>query len=91
MIQGGGAGIVKRGQNRVHHYLQEATGGEVGIILPIHDEIIIEYPRNRLKDRMDILPGIVKRMVDFPQLRVPLEVEIKVSTSDWENAKEVKI
>lgn len=90
-IQGGGGGIIKRAQNRVGKYLKEATGGEVRIILPIHDELIVEYPRKRLKDRNDILPEIISRMTDFPQLKVPLEVEVKISTSDWENLKEVKI
>ncbi len=90
-IQGGGGGVIKRAQNSVSGYLKDATGNEVRIIMPIHDELIIEYPRKRLKDKNDILPVIVKKMTDFPQLKVPLEVEVKVSTSDWENLKEVKV
>ena len=58
LIQGTAAGILKRAQNRVHHYLREATGGEAGLLLPIHDEIVIEYPRKRLKDSPEILGKI---------------------------------
>ena len=80
---------MKRAQNRVHRYLEDATGGEVGIILPIHDEIVIEYPRERLKDLQDILGSIRDLMVDFPMFNVPLEVDGKISTSSWAKATKV--
>ncbi len=90
-IQGTAAGVLKRAQNRVHDYLERATGGEVGIILPIHDEIVIEFPRNRLQDQFDVLRDIRDLMMDFPMFNVPLEVECEVSTSSWERLHKVEI
>ena len=89
-IQGSAAEILKRAQNRVHHYLEESTGGEVGLILPIHDELVIEYPVKRLADAPEIIKGIRKRMVDFPQLNIPLDVDVEYTSTDWAHKKGYK-
>ena len=91
LIQGTAAGILKRAQNRVHEYNEDATGGEVKILLPIHDEIVIEYPRERMSDLPGYLKDIRSLMIDFPQFKVPMEVEVEVSTSSWQRKREVKI
>ncbi|MBW7990002.1 MAG: hypothetical protein FVQ84_08315 [Planctomycetes bacterium] len=88
-VQGSAAGIIKRAQVRVARFLQETTGDEVQILLPIHDEIIIECSRKRLRDFYEILPKIISLMVDFPQLSVPLEVDIKVTTTNWDDKKKI--
>lgn len=85
--QGTGAGMVKRAQVRVHPYLQEATGGEAGIILPIYDELVIEFPRKRLRDAPEVLNGIRDRMIDFPMFSVPMEVDVNYSTASWAELK----
>lgn len=84
-IQGTGAGIIKRAQNRVHKLLEEETGGEAGIILPIHDELVVEFPRNRLSEAPYIFRKIRKVMTDFPELTVPMDIEIKVTSTHWDN------
>lgn len=83
LIQGTAAEILKRAQNRVHKYLQKATGGEAQILLPIHDEIVIEYPRKMLKDAPALFRDIRELMIDFPQFNIPLEIEVEVATEDW--------
>ncbi len=87
LIQGTAADIIKMAQVNLHKYLQKATGGEVFQILPIHDEIVFEVPRKRLKDLPDILKGIEQCMVDMPNLSVPLEIDIEYSTTSWEDKK----
>lgn len=91
LIQGSAASVLKRAQNRVHRYLEDATGGETGICLPIHDEIVIEWPRKRLKDAPDCLREIRKLMVDFPQFDVPMDVECKIATVNWNKTSKYKI
>jgi DNA polymerase-1 len=90
-IQGTAASILKRAQNRVHRYLEDATGGEAGICLPIHDEIIVEWPRKRLRDAGDCLREIRALMIDFPEFDVPMDVDCKRTTADWSRPAKVKI
>lgn len=85
LIQGSAAGVLKRAQVRVAKYLREATSDRAGIILPIHDEIVIEYPRQRMAYLQDDLRNIRDLMIDFPQFSVPLEIEAEVATRDWEH------
>ena len=89
-IQGDAAGVMKRAEIRVNDYLREATGGEVAVLLPIHDELVIEAPRKRLKDLPDILDGVRERMVDFPQIDVPLDVDVEYCTADWAHLKDFR-
>ena len=83
LIQGTAAGVLKRAQNRVHEYNEKETGGEVKLLLPIHDEIVIEYPRNMLKHLGGYSRDIRKLMVDFPQFSVPLEISVDIVNSSW--------
>jgi len=91
LIQGEAASVLKRAQNRVHAYLESATGGEAGICLPIHDELVIEWPRARLREAPGCLREIKHLMIDFPQFDVPLDVECKRSTADWSRPTKIKI
>lgn len=91
LIQGSAGDILKIAQNRVHEYTEEVTGGEAGIILPVHDEIAIEYPRARWPEVKPYLRGVRERMIDFPELKVPMEVDIEVSTHSWEKLEEFSI
>jgi DNA polymerase-1 len=87
-VQGTAAEILKRGQVAVDEYLRRATGGEAAIILPIHDEIVIEWPRARRAELPACLREIRELMIDCPGLSVPLEVEVKLSTTNWASAEE---
>jgi len=91
LIQGTAAGILKRAQPRVHRYLEKATGGDARILLPIHDEIIIEYPRSMLKDAKEVLCGVREVMIDFEQFDIPLDVDVEMGTFDWEHKETFKI
>jgi len=82
-IQGTAAGVLKRAQVRVAKILEEQTGGEVALLLPIHDEVIIECPRKRLKDAQEVFQNVRAAMEDFPQFKVPMKVEIKIATASW--------
>ncbi len=91
IIQGTAAGILKRAQVRVDRLLQKDLGGKWQILLPVHDEIIIECPRSMLPDSKRILRMIREEMIGFPQFSVPLEVEVEVSTASWADLEEVNI
>lgn len=91
LIQGTAAEVLKRAQNRTHDYCLKTTGGEAYPILPIHDEIIFEYPRKRLKDAPEFLRGLFNVMTDFNCFSVPLAVEAEMVTAYWNKKKEVKL
>ncbi len=90
-IQGEAAEILKRAEIRVNKYLEDATGGEARMILTVHDEIVVEYPRDRLGDLPGVLRDVRRIMIDFPRYDVPLEVECEISTTSWESLQEYKI
>jgi len=91
LIQGTAAGIIKRAQVNVDKYLREEWDDDIRIVIPIHDELIISFPRELLKYLNQILEGITERMINIPEITVPLEVEWKMSTTTWANAKEIEI
>lgn len=91
LIQGTAAGILKRAQVRVHKYLEQATGGDAKILLPIHDEIVIEFPRKMLPEAKHIFKHVRELMIDFDMFKVPLEVEVEIATTDWAHKKEFKL
>ncbi len=88
LIQGTAAGVLKRTQVRLERYLREMTGDESRLLLPIHDEVVTEYPRNRLANLREIDRAIRELMTDF-DFAVPLEVDCEVSTSSWEETREL--
>lgn len=85
LIQGTAAEVLKRAEARVDGYNRRATGDEVKCLLPVHDELIIEYPRDRLPDLPGYLRDVRREMVGFPQFRVPLNVDASVATASWEH------
>ncbi len=90
-IQGDEAGVVKRAAVRVDDYLRRETSNEAGLILLIHDELVFEYPRARLADAPGCLRDMRGLMIDFDEFRVPLEVDVKIWTTTWEDAKDYDI
>lgn len=93
LIQGTAAEIMKRSQVCVDRYLKKATSDEVRCLLPIHDELIIEFPRKRLSSLSGVLRDIQKEMTTFPGaelFRVPLGVEFEMATLDWAHKKEIR-
>jgi DNA polymerase-1 len=90
LIQGTAAEVLKRAQINAWNYCQTASGGEVYPLLPIHDEIIFEYPRKRLSDLRDFMEGLSAVMTDFPIFSVPMNVEAEIMTASWNKKKELK-
>lgn len=90
MVQGTAAGIIKRAQVRVHRYLEQ-YGGAVALLLPIHDELILEMHRSHLSRAKTILQDVRREMITMPEIKVPLEVEVKMTTYTWNEAKEFKL
>ena len=86
LVQTTAAEVLKRAKNSVHKYLEVATNGEARILMSIHDELIIEYPRTRLSDSKHIIEELSWRMIDFPNIRIPLKVDTKVATINWEQS-----
>ena len=87
IIQGSAAGILKRGQNRIDEYCRFEHDNRIRQMVPIHDELIIKYPRDLLAQRDYILSDIAHLMTFQPEIKVPLEVEWKMTTTNWAAAK----
>jgi len=87
--QGTAADILKRAQVGVADYLQQQWGDSAGVILPIHDELVIEFDLKLLPRVREIQRDISKVMTDFPRLRVPLKVDWKISRRDWAHLEEI--
>lgn len=91
-IQGTAAGILKRAQVKIHEYLSTVWAGSgIALVLPIHDELVISYPRAMLRYRDEILGHISWLMTDMPEIKVALEVEWKGTTWSWDKAKEFQV
>lgn len=90
-IQGTAAGIIKRAQVTVDKYLKEVWDDLIRLILPIHDELVLSYPKNFMEDLPEVIKNLNMLMIDIPEIGVPLEVGWKMSTTTWDKAKELKI
>jgi len=91
LIQGSAAGILKRAQVRIREYSRFEVNNTIRPLVPIHDELIIKYPRSLLSQSNYILSDISHLMTFHPEIRVPLEVEWKMTTSNWASAKPFKV
>lgn len=91
LIQGTAAGILKRAQVAVDRYCSKILNDDVRIVIPIHDEIVLEYKKVLWKRKKGILRKISRLMTDMPLIRVPLEVEWKMSNTTWDKAKEIDV
>lgn len=90
-IQGTAAGILKRAQVRVDKYLREQWSDRVRIVIPIHDEVIYSFPRALFPQRTEILKEISRLMTTHSEIKVPLDVEWKMTTYLWSDAREYAI
>ena len=91
LIQGTAAEILKRAQVSIDRFLRKATNDRMRIIMCVHDELIYEMDRELLKEKDAILAEISRRMITMPEIKVPLRVEWKMSTTSWADAKSVKV
>jgi DNA polymerase I len=86
-IQGTAAGIMKRAQVRVADFCKRELNNRMSIILCIHDEIIYRMSRELYSHKSEILTEVSRLMTDIPEIKVPLRVEHKETTIDWNSAK----
>lgn len=91
LIQGTAAGILKRAQVKVDRYCRAVLKDQVYLVLPVHDEIILGYPKELYVYRKKILKRIGHLMTNIPEIKVKLDVEWRVTFTDWDSAKEVVI
>jgi DNA polymerase-1 len=90
-IQGTAAEILKYAQVRVHAYLKRESKGQAGILLPIHDELVMEFPLKNEKRSYRLLRGVKRRMERFDIFSVPLEVEFSRTDTNWEEKREITL
>lgn len=88
-IQGTAAGILKRAQVNIKDYFDTNwKSSTLKMVLPIHDELVMRIPNNLSKyDRYTIINDVSKIMIDMPEINVPLEVEWKMTQTNWDMAK----
>ncbi len=80
VIQGTAAEIMKLGAVKVHRALKKA-GIPARILLAIHDELVLEVPRDHVEETGQIAAEAMRKALpDFP---VPLEVSVS-SGSRWD-------
>jgi len=81
-IQGTAADIIKAAMVRVHRRLKE-EGLKARLILQVHDELIIEAPKNE-EEKVKVL--LKSEMENVAQLKVPLKADT-ASGFSWYEAK----
>lgn len=85
IIQGTAAGILKRGQVACDALLYKYPGAY--IILPIHDEIIFEYPLSLWGMVESFYNDMSQAMTVIDGIKVKLEVEWKYTKTTWDRAE----
>ena len=87
LIQGTAALILKRAEIMLAKYFRENWDNQIRLVLPIHDELVIHYPRSLLQYKEQVMYEASAIMVDMPEIQVPLEVEWKETKTTWDAAK----
>lgn len=91
LIQGTAAGILKRAQVRVDDYFKCQWSDDVHLVLPIHDELVIESPVCHLRHMDQILFDVSRHMTKIDEIVVPLEVECKKTKTTWHDAVKYEV
>lgn len=84
MCQGTSAELIKRGMLRVWKYLRE-NGYKSKILIQVHDEIVVEMPRN---EEAILVPKIIELLQDLESFFVPITVDAECAPRRW--SKKVK-
>jgi DNA polymerase I-like protein with 3'-5' exonuclease and polymerase domains len=77
-IQGSAAALFKHAQNSVHRNVKE-----VKILLPVHDELVMEVDNYYFKNVKELMAKIKPYMINFPQITVPLNAEFAIGKETW--------
>lgn len=78
-IQGTAADIIKLAMVDLHRQLAR-LGSENRLILQVHDELVLEVPRNGLEDMRDLVRATMENAM--PGVSVPLKVEVEAG-ENW--------
>jgi DNA polymerase-1 len=81
-IQGTAADIIKLAMVRVHRELKE-RGFAARLVLTVHDELIVEAPRDEAEQVRELLRDVMENAI---KLDVPLKTDIKIGYS-WYDSK----
>lgn len=73
-VQGTAGSILKNAKVKLHNTLPEGAH----IVLPIHDEFLIEYRSGMDTSKLDIL--VAKAMQDNPELKMEVKIPVTVSS-----------
>jgi len=87
LIQCTAAKILKRAEVTMTKYFEEQWDNRVRLMMVIHDEVLLKFERGLIPYRDQILYDTSRLMCDMPEIKIPLDVEWKKTTSIWERAK----
>ena len=93
IIQGSAADIIKIAMIRINNYLKEYKL-DANLLISVHDELHLEISNqtiNQQKDHSRILEDIVKLMIDFKEVSLPLSVSIGRSKTNWKNKEAIDL
>jgi DNA polymerase-1 len=86
-IQGSAAEVLKIAECRVMNFIKNRN---IYLLLPVHDELIFEYPYDQIKNLKEFCHHAGNLMTTFDEIDVKLTVEWKFSTSTWDKARDLK-
>ncbi|NQT32280.1 MAG: DNA polymerase I, partial [Candidatus Omnitrophica bacterium] len=81
-VQGSAADLIKLAMIECH---KRFTGTDVKMTIQVHDELVFEVPKNKLKDTASEVRKIMENVIS---LKVPLVVDVKAG-ENWLDMKEV--
>jgi DNA polymerase I len=82
LIQGSAAALFKHAQNAVHFFFKIHHPNDCFIIIPVHDELVMEVRRGVC---LPILMDQIKqRMSSRPEITVKLDVDFSIATYTWD-------
>jgi DNA polymerase-1 len=79
LIQGSAAALFKHAQVACRDYR---------MLIPVHDELVFEFPRKDLERLPEITKRINALMTEFKEITVPIKVEFAVSPFTWDQKKD---
>lgn len=85
VVQGTAADLMRRAMVRFHRALR-AEGLRARLLLQVHDELLVEAPREELDVTSNLLRAAMEGADDLGRLDVPLAVELRSGLS-WLEAK----
>jgi DNA polymerase-1 len=85
-IQGSAADIIRRAMMRMDAALAAAGLSSVGMLLQVHDELVLEAPEGEAEAAIPVIAQVMETApLPFVQLRVPLKVDARAA-KNWDEA-----